>query len=182
MLNSIVAPSGTAPPGQFRKGPRSTRCVCDAGEQFLTRGSVEFWIQLSTQCAGLHGKSATKPPHRGLVLNGAGSVGDARREEHYTCTQCRAAFARILAGPVELVWMLATLRPSELVSNESRSFHPQFLQPTLGPLEPSHLVGPHFQEPWLQNQEHVKDSAEHAVMHETAAEERHSTKAQQCRT
>jgi len=34
-------------------------------------------------------------------------VKDERVEEHYTCVRCRAAFARILAGPLKRqIWML----------------------------------------------------------------------------
>ncbi|MPW11052.1 hypothetical protein GCT19_36710 [Paraburkholderia sp. CNPSo 3155] len=68
---------------------------------------MDLWIQPCAQCADLHGKSATEPPHHDLALKGAGSVGDARREEHYTCAQCGAAFARILPGPsAQQGWLL----------------------------------------------------------------------------
>ncbi|ADG14527.1 conserved hypothetical protein [Paraburkholderia atlantica] len=68
---------------------------------------MEFWIQLSTQCADLRGKSTSEPPHRHLVLNGAGAMNDVRAEEHFTCGRCRVVFAKILAGPpARHVWML----------------------------------------------------------------------------
>ncbi|MBC8736384.1 hypothetical protein F6X40_05980 [Paraburkholderia sp. UCT31] len=64
-------------------------------------------MQPCAECADLHGKSAEEPPHQNLVLNGVGSVEDSRREEHYTCTECRAVFARILAGPPKnQLWLL----------------------------------------------------------------------------
>jgi len=68
---------------------------------------MDLWIQPCAQCAELYGKPAAEPPHSELTLNGVGSVEEARREEHYTCSRCRAVFARILAGPeARQIWMV----------------------------------------------------------------------------
>lgn len=68
---------------------------------------MDLWIQPCAQCADLYGKSAAELPHPNLTLSGVGTVKDARIEEHYTCVRCRAAFARILAGPpTRQIWLL----------------------------------------------------------------------------
>jgi hypothetical protein len=68
---------------------------------------MDLSIHPCEPCATLYGHPATTEPHAALKLNGMGIVNDARIEEHYTCTRCRAVFARILAGaPSGQFWML----------------------------------------------------------------------------
>jgi hypothetical protein len=68
---------------------------------------MDLWIQPCARCADLYGKAAAESAHQDLTLTGAGAVKDERVEEHYTCVRCRAAFARILAGPLKRqIWML----------------------------------------------------------------------------
>ncbi|BCF97400.1 hypothetical protein PPGU19_019690 [Paraburkholderia sp. PGU19] len=68
---------------------------------------MELWIQPCTPCADLYGQPSTVEPHDTLTLIGADAVKDAQVEQHYTCTRCSAAFARILQGePRKQVWLL----------------------------------------------------------------------------
>ena len=68
---------------------------------------MDLWIQPCARCADLYGQFAAEPPHQDLILNGAGTVKNARVEEHYACVRCLAVFARILAGlPMRQIWML----------------------------------------------------------------------------
>ncbi|MEI5998269.1 hypothetical protein H3V53_13955 [Paraburkholderia bengalensis] len=68
---------------------------------------MELWIQPCAPCADLYGQPSAIEPHETLALTGAGAVKDARVEQHYTCTRCGAAFARILKGEArKQVWML----------------------------------------------------------------------------
>ena len=68
---------------------------------------MELWIQPCAPCADLYGQPSTVHPHDTLSLIIAASVKDAQVEQHYTCTRCGAAFARILKGePRKQVWML----------------------------------------------------------------------------
>ncbi len=68
---------------------------------------MNLWIQPCAPCATLYGLPAVTEPHEALTLNGTGAVNDSRIEEHYTCTRCRAVFARILTGTQSRqIWML----------------------------------------------------------------------------
>ncbi|HKR46495.1 MAG TPA: hypothetical protein VJU59_43680 [Paraburkholderia sp.] len=68
---------------------------------------MELWIQPCVPCADLYGQPSTVDPHDKLSLIVAGAVRNAQVEQHYTCTRCGAAFARILKGePRKQVWML----------------------------------------------------------------------------
>jgi hypothetical protein len=68
---------------------------------------MDLWIQPCVPCAELYGQPATVAPHDTLTLAAEGAVKDAKTEQHYVCTRCRAAFVRILAGEQrKQVWML----------------------------------------------------------------------------
>jgi hypothetical protein len=68
---------------------------------------MDLWIQLCVPCATLYGAPACTEPHETLTLNGKGTIGTERVEEHYTCTRCCGAFARILAGASSpQIWLL----------------------------------------------------------------------------
>jgi hypothetical protein len=64
-------------------------------------------IQPCTACVDLRFQTSATEPHEALAINGIGAVMDLPLEEHYTCTTCRAAFARVLAGPhAGRMWLL----------------------------------------------------------------------------
>lgn len=62
-------------------------------------------IKLCAECTELHGQpSIVKSKH--LVMVGAGVFQGECREEHYECSTCGAAFARVLAGEnASRVWL-----------------------------------------------------------------------------
>ncbi|OUL93377.1 hypothetical protein CA603_12685 [Paraburkholderia hospita] len=61
---------------------------------------MENWRLNSGRCRDVR-------PHDTLTLVGAGAVKDTQVAQHYTCTRCGAAFARILKGePRKQVWVL----------------------------------------------------------------------------
>jgi hypothetical protein len=66
-----------------------------------------FGFNLAHNALTFTDKPSTVHPHETLTLIGAGAVKDAQVEQHYTCTRCGAAFARILKGePRRQVWIL----------------------------------------------------------------------------
>lgn len=68
---------------------------------------MELAIQPCVPCAELHGQASTAEPHRDLSLSGVAEANGTRTEEHYLCSRCAGAFARILDGkPARQVWML----------------------------------------------------------------------------
>lgn len=68
---------------------------------------MELWIQPCAVCADLYGLPASNRPHEYLSLTSRGAVEGVRIAEHYTCSRCGGAFARILAGePRKQIWML----------------------------------------------------------------------------
>lgn len=62
-------------------------------------------IKLCAECTELHGQPSTvKPTH--LAMVGAGVFQGECREEHYECSTCGAAFARVLTGETaSRVWL-----------------------------------------------------------------------------
>ncbi|APY96616.1 hypothetical protein BGI52_27670 [Burkholderia pseudomallei] len=62
-------------------------------------------IKACAECTELHGQPSTvKPKH--LVMVGAGVFQGECREEHYECSTCGAAFARVLTGETaSRVWI-----------------------------------------------------------------------------
>lgn len=68
---------------------------------------MKLWIQPCSNCADLHGRTATTGAHEHLAKVSTNMNNDVVLEEHYTCKRCDSEFTRIMSGePRMQVWML----------------------------------------------------------------------------